>query len=113
MADGSPDGRAVVWATNILLLLLDADSGKEVRRITTGLPLDTRSGHMTFSPDGKTLAVGLDRGVWFRVREGVRGVMLRDEQGQPIVYVLVEPPTHYYEVMTRSEWMPALVGELI
>jgi hypothetical protein len=58
-------------------------------------------------------SVGLDRGVWFHVREGVRGVVIRDEREQPVVYVLVEPSTHYYQVMTRSAWMPALVGELI
>lgn len=57
--------------------------------------------------------MGLDRGVWFVVREGVRGVVVRDERGEPAVYVLVEPSTHYYQVMTRSEWMPSLVGELI
>jgi hypothetical protein len=57
--------------------------------------------------------MGLDRGVWFRVREGVRGVVARDESGRPVVYVLVEPASHYYQVMTRSEWMPSLVGERI
>ena len=58
-------------------------------------------------------AMGLDRGVWLRVREGVRGVAVRDERGQAVVYVLVEPSTHYYQVMTRSAWMPSLVDELI
>lgn len=57
--------------------------------------------------------VGLDRGVWFRVREGVRGIAVRDERGVVTVYVVVEPSTHYYQVMTRSAWMPTLVGELI
>jgi hypothetical protein len=57
--------------------------------------------------------MGLDRGVWFRVREGIRGVVVRDELGVPVVYVLCEPATRYYKVMTRSEWMPVLVGELI
>jgi hypothetical protein len=57
--------------------------------------------------------MGLDRGVWFRIREGVRGVAVRDEQGSPVVYVLCEPATHYYRVMTQSESMPVLVGELI
>jgi hypothetical protein len=55
----------------------------------------------------------LDRGVWFHIREGVRGVVVRDEQGRPAVYILCEPSSHYYEVMTRSPWMPVLVGELI
>ena len=58
-------------------------------------------------------AMGLDRGVWFRVREGVRGVAVRDELGCPVVYVVGEPATHYYQVMTRSSWMPVLVGKLI
>jgi hypothetical protein len=54
--------------------------------------------------------LGLDRGVWFRLREGLRGVLVHDEQGQPVVYVLVEPSTHYYRVMTRSPWAPLMVG---
>ena len=58
-------------------------------------------------------SLGLDRGVWYSVREGVRGVVVRDEEGSPVAYVLVEPSTHYYQVMTRSEWMPSLVRELI
>jgi hypothetical protein len=57
--------------------------------------------------------LGLDRGVWFRVREGVRGAVVRDEQGQPVAYVLVEAASHYYQVMTKSAWMPVLVGERI
>ena len=57
--------------------------------------------------------LGLDRGVWFRVREGVRGAVVRDEQGLPVVYVLVEAASHYYQVMTKSAWMPVLVGERI
>jgi hypothetical protein len=58
-------------------------------------------------------ALGLDRGVWFQIREGVRGLAVSDEHGQPVVYVLCEPASHYYAVMTRSDWMPLLVGEQI
>jgi hypothetical protein len=57
--------------------------------------------------------MGLDRGIWFRIREGVHGVVARDEQGRRVVYVVCEPATHYYQVMTRSSWMPVLVGERI
>jgi hypothetical protein len=57
--------------------------------------------------------LGFDRGIWFRIREGVRGVTVRDEEGRPVVYVVCEPASHYYQVMTRSPWMPALVGERI
>lgn len=58
--------------------------------------------------------MGLDSGVWFHVREGVRGVVVRDERGQPVVYALCQPASHYYAVMTRgSRWMPVLVDEMI
>jgi hypothetical protein len=55
----------------------------------------------------------LDRGVWFPAWEGVRGVVVKDEQGIPIVYPILVESTHYYQIMTKSPWMPALVGELI
>ena len=57
--------------------------------------------------------LALDGGVWYKVRQGVRGVAVRDERGGVVVYPLVEPASHYYEVMTRSPWMPVLVGERI
>jgi hypothetical protein len=58
-------------------------------------------------------AMGLDGGVWFAVRQGVRGVLVGDERGEPRVYVVCEPASHYYCVMTRSTWMPLLIGERI
>jgi hypothetical protein len=57
--------------------------------------------------------LGLDGGIWFRIREGVRGVLVHDEEGRPRVYVLCEPASHYYRIMTRSDWMPCLVGQHI
>jgi hypothetical protein len=58
-------------------------------------------------------SLGLDKKVWFRIHQGVRGLLAKDERGVPRVYVVCEPSTRYYQVMTRSRWMPALVGELI
>lgn len=58
-------------------------------------------------------SLGLDKKVWFRIHQGVRGLLVKDEFGVPRVYIICEPSTHYYQVMTRSRWMPALVGELI
>ena len=55
----------------------------------------------------------VDRGVWYHVREGVRGVAVRDEEGQPVVYVVCEPASHYFQIMTRSSWMPVLVNDRI
>jgi hypothetical protein len=55
----------------------------------------------------------LANGVWFRVKRGVRGLVVRTRAGEPVVYLVCEPATRYYRVMTRCEWMPALIGEVI
>src|SRR5436190_1713358 len=57
--------------------------------------------------------MGLENGVWFRIRQGIRGILVQDEHGVDVVYMLCEPATHYYEVMTRSKRMPVLIGERI
>ena len=58
--------------------------------------------------------MGLDRGVWYRIRQGMRGLVVADEHGEPRVYVICEPASHYYQVMTRgSRWMPVLIDERI
>ena len=41
-------------------------------------------------------AMGLDRGVWYRIRQGVRGLLVPDECGLPRVYVVCEPASRYY-----------------
>jgi hypothetical protein len=58
-------------------------------------------------------ALGYDGGVWYAIREGVRGVLVQDERREARVYVVCEPASHYYQVMTRSAWMPVLIGERI
>jgi hypothetical protein len=58
-------------------------------------------------------ALGLDGGVWYSIRQGLRGVLVRDEHAVARVYVVCEPASHYYRVMTRSDWMPVLLGERI
>ncbi len=57
--------------------------------------------------------LGFDGGVWFGIREGIRGVAATDEAGVTRVYVVCEPASHYYQVMTRSPRMPCLIGERI
>jgi len=58
--------------------------------------------------------MGLDKGVWYRIRQGIHGLVVHDERSCPRVYVICEPASHYYEVMTRgSRWMPALIDERI
>ena len=57
--------------------------------------------------------MGVEKGIWFRVRQGIRGLLVRDERGVESAYMLCEPASHYFQVMTRSERMPVLVGERI
>lgn len=56
---------------------------------------------------------GLEKGVWYQITEGMRGVIVRNEQRQPRVYMLTQPASHYYEVMTRHERMPVLIDQTI
>lgn len=58
-------------------------------------------------------AYGLMNGVWYRVKQGMRGLLVRTRAGEPVVFLICEPSTRYYRVMTRAEWMPVLVGEVI
>ena len=57
--------------------------------------------------------LGLEKGVWFKIREGIRGILVRDECERPHVYMLTETASHYYSVMTRAKRMPVFVGERI
>ena len=52
--------------------------------------------------------------VWFQVPGGgVRGVLVHDEQKLACIYVLTEPSSPYFKVMTRAEQMPIVLGERI
>src|SRR5262249_51225991 len=57
--------------------------------------------------------VGLKNGIWYRIRQGIRGLLVEDERGHPAVYMICEPASHYYQVMTRSWWMPVLIDERV
>lgn len=57
--------------------------------------------------------LGLEKGVWFRIRQGVHGLIARDEKKLFHAYMLCDESTHYYRVMTRSDRMPLLVEEWI
>jgi hypothetical protein len=54
-----------------------------------------------------------EKGVWLQVPEGIKGVMVLDEQKKPHVYVLTEPASHYFEVATRHNRMPVMIGAKI
>jgi hypothetical protein len=55
--------------------------------------------------------LGLERGVWFRIRSGIRGLLVPDERGTAVVYMVCEPATHDYHVMTRLNRVPVLIEE--
>lgn len=57
--------------------------------------------------------LGLEKGVWFQIKEGIRAILVRDEAGTPHAYMITEPASHYYEVMTRHNRMPCLVDQRI
>ena len=54
---------------------------------------------------------GLEKGVWFHIQEGMKGILVHDETKKPHVYILTQPASHYYQVMTRHERMPVFLGE--
>ena len=56
---------------------------------------------------------GFANGVWYRVKQGMEGLLVRDRRGELVVFMVCEVATRYYRVMTRAEWMPRLVGEVI
>ena len=57
--------------------------------------------------------LGLERGIWFQIKEGIRGVLVRDQKDEPHVYMLTKPASHYYQVMTRHRRMPVFINETI
>jgi hypothetical protein len=54
-----------------------------------------------------------DRGVWVHIRQGIRGILVPDERGNAVCYMVCEPASHYYRIMTKSDRMPVLIGERI
>ena len=57
-------------------------------------------------------SAGLDGGIWYRIRQGVRGLLVETPR-EVAAFAIVEPASHYYKVMTRQERMPVLIGERI
>jgi hypothetical protein len=56
---------------------------------------------------------GLSNGVWFKVKQGMRGLLVHDRQSTPVVFMLTQPATRYFEIKCRADWMPVLVDEVI
>ena len=57
---------------------------------------------------------GLERrGVWYLIEQGIRGLLVPDERGYAVAYMICEPSSHYYQVMTGSDRMPVLIDQRI
>ena len=56
-------------------------------------------------------ALAFDSGIWYAVSVGVRGLVVADEKGVRHAYPIVEPSSHVYAIMCKSQWMPCLVGQ--
>jgi hypothetical protein len=70
--------------------------------------------HTTAIPVVIPASYGLEgRGVWYLIHEGIRGLLVPDERGAAVVYVVCEPSSHYYRVMTGSPRMPVLIDQRI
>ncbi len=55
----------------------------------------------------------LTNGVWFHVRQGIEGVIVKGENSVLYGYMLTKPSTHYFKIMTGAERMPVLAGQIL
>jgi hypothetical protein len=51
----------------------------------------------------------LDSGIWFGVRQGIRGMLVRDDRWRDVVYMVCEPAPNDYALVIKRHWMPVLV----
>lgn len=54
---------------------------------------------------------GYERGIWFPIKTGVQGLLVSDERGKEHVFIVCEPASREYAVMTNGRLMPVLIGE--
>jgi hypothetical protein len=57
--------------------------------------------------------LGFEHGVWYVIHEGIRGLLVPDERGIAVVYMICEPSSHYYRIMTGSDRMPIFIAQRI
>jgi hypothetical protein len=58
-------------------------------------------------------AWGLEGGIWFRIDKGVQGLLVTDERGVDVAYLVCEPADNYFLRMTQSRRMPVLLAKEI
>jgi hypothetical protein len=115
LRDHSP--RLPVWRDGRLLVVRWGNTRRQSRILPPGgwtWLRDIQAGAWKNLPAESVVipaSSAFEGGVWYHVREGLRGVLVPDERGWAVCYVVCEPATVYYRNMTRSERMPVFIGE--
>ncbi|MEK7218361.1 MAG: hypothetical protein AAB728_02755, partial [Patescibacteria group bacterium] len=52
---------------------------------------------------------GVEKGVWFPIAEGIRGILVKDEKDLPHVYMLTQAASPKYAAKTKHERMPVFL----
>ncbi|MBU2214082.1 hypothetical protein KKC44_02255 [Patescibacteria group bacterium] len=54
--------------------------------------------------------MGLEKGVWFEIDKGIKGILVNDETEAPHVYMLTQSASPEYIELTKHERMPVFTG---
>jgi hypothetical protein len=54
-------------------------------------------------------AMGLEKGVWFPIDTGMRGILVSDENAEKHVFMLTQPADSAYLALTKHERMPVFL----
>jgi hypothetical protein len=106
-----------VWHEGYLRLVSWGNRRRQSRQLPctgwTWLTTVEAGGWSNFNAEAVDIpaSMGMENGVWYQIRQGIRGLLVYDERGEARVYMICEPASYYYRVMTRSHWMPVLIGE--
>jgi hypothetical protein len=69
---------------------------------------------MTSIPADIPASYGLEgQSVWFLIEASIRGMLVPGERGHAVCYMICEPASHYYKIMTSSDQMPVLIDQRI
>ncbi|MEJ7638623.1 MAG: hypothetical protein WKF75_11770 [Singulisphaera sp.] len=113
------DPRLPVWRDGRLQIVRWGNGRGQSRSLPrtgwTWLETVQRGGWRDLDPISVDIPATLivERGIWVAVTQGARGLLVPDERGYAVAYMICEPASHYYRVMTRSHRMPVLIDERI
>jgi hypothetical protein len=104
------------WVNNQLIVLPWGNQNTRSRLPRTGFLTEEslESGQLEWmKPEHAIIpaAAGIDNGRWYQIQDGITGVIVSDEINRMHVYMLTEPASHYYRIMTGSDRMPVLVRQ--